>query len=123
MAIQITSPADGADQKKGKAFQIQFDQEVHSPPAPSSGVVSARFSDDPAGPWTTCRGFGQGGALEVQAQPWTAQQQGGAVSAKLYEGCYFQVGVWEDQELSGEPFDESDVIFQGVIGMEPPIEP
>lgn len=114
--LHLVNPTNGTKKPKGVVFSVNFEQQVQG--GPSQGAATLQFSNSPAGPWETARSIGDGGAVQANAVPWSAQNTVWQLpEAAIYEPAYVRGAVFDDQGLTGPPFLESNVIMLGVQGM------
>jgi len=102
--VIIESPADGARQHVGVPFDTVCLQQLHDF---EQGAATLQFSNEPEGPWTTCRP--SEGSLRAPIIPWSSQGESFTISDCVQvEAVWVRVGLWVGQngqsgELDGPP--------------------
>lgn len=102
MSLFIVKPPSGSKRGKGVVFQVECVQQI--PPGIGGSVVTLQQSLNEDGPWLTCEGFGQGGSIEVNSQPWDVRDTGFSIQeVRQFAETYVRAAVFDDQGLTGPP--------------------
>lgn len=100
--IHITDPADGSRQQRGVVFPLSWAQQFQA--GVGGSVATIQQSPHPDGPWETCEGFGQGGAIEANPVPWDARDTSYTLpEVRQWGATCVRVAIFADQGLTGPP--------------------